>query len=116
MTLHVVMRAGLIAGQAASPSQDQGVELERPRIEDCETLFSTLDGRDLAVMGMQWRIEVFSVCELAGHRYMQLALLGESQFMLTLRVAPRAELQDLIPALLTWVTHPTSTGEILDVP
>ena len=102
-------------GQAA-PAQQQGVIVDHPVIQDPEALFAALDGRELAVLGKRWRVEVFSVCELGGRRYVQIALQGDTQYMLTLRIAPKAELRDLIPCLLTWVQHPSSTGEILDVP
>jgi hypothetical protein len=52
---------------------------------------------------------------LGGCRYVQLSLQGEQQYMLTLRVASGADIKQLVPRLLNWLAHPSSSGEILDV-
>lgn len=89
---------------------------ETPQASDsCETLFWALDGRDLAVLGKRWHIEVFSVVEMAGRRYMQLSLDGPLQYMLTLRLLPETSVRALVPAVLGWLTRPTSSGEVVDV-
>ena len=80
-----------------------------------EMLFDALDGRELIVLGRRWKVEVFSVCAMGGCRYVQLAMKGQQEYMLTLRVATSAEPRLLIPRLLTWLAHPTSSGEILEV-
>jgi hypothetical protein len=92
-------------------------EIVAPAIttSDPETVFSALDGRELIVLGRRWKTEVFSVCELGGCRYVQLSLQGEQQYMLTLRVASSADIKQLVPRLLSWLAHPSSSGEILDV-
>lgn len=114
MALHVVVRAGMMAGQVAV--SQNAVTPARPQIQTPEELFSAIDGRDLSILGRHWRVEVFSVSEIGGHRYVQLALRGGSDHMLTLRVMPDAEPYQLIPRLLTWLARPGLTGEIVDVP
>jgi hypothetical protein len=114
MPHYVVARAGTAPGLATSLPQ-QCAPIDQARIETCESLFNALDGRDVMVLGRRWRIEVFSVLELAGRRYVQLALHGPEQYMLTLRMRPGAESRQVIPTLLPWLAHPTSSGEILEV-
>lgn len=114
MAIYVVMRTGLAAGDAVA-NRDRIVPVKRPRRESCEALFWTLDGRDLVVLGKRWHVEVFSVVEMAGRRYMQLSLEGPTQYMLTLRLTPDTSVRRLIPTVLSWLTHPTASGEVIDV-
>lgn len=114
MALYVVMRSGLVTAEAMARTTATA-PAEQQQADSCETLFWALDGRDLAVLGKRWRVEVFSVVELAGRRYMQLSLDGPTHYMLTLRLAPEASVRGLIPAVLSWLTHPTTSGEVIDV-
>ncbi len=114
MALYVVMRPGVAAGGVASRDSTDAAN-ERTQTDSCETLFWALDGRDLVVLGKRWHIEVFSVVELAGRRYMQLSLDGPTHYMLTLRLSPEASVRRLIPTVLSWLTHPTASGEVIDV-
>jgi hypothetical protein len=114
MAMYVVTRSGLAAGNVVVPHESR-VTVDTPEPESCESLFWALDGRDLVVLGKRWHVEVFSVVELAGRRYLQLSLNGITHYMLTLRVAPDAPVRRLIPAVLTWLTHPTASGEVIDV-
>lgn len=113
MALYVVVRSSLATGDQVTRASERGA-LERPQPDSCETLFWALDGRDLVVLGKRWRVEVFSVVELAGRRYMQLSLDGSTHYMLTLRLAPETSVRRLIPAVLSWLTHPTTSGEVVD--
>jgi len=114
MSLYVVMRSGLETG--AAPARESSVDAPPMAAADnCESLFWALDGRDLVVLGRRWRVEVFSVVELAGRRYMQLSLEGPAQYMLTLRLAVSTSVRSLVPAVLSWLTHPTCSGEVVDV-
>ena len=114
MSLYVVMRSGLETGAAAVRESSADVT---PVVEadTCESLFWALDGRDLVVLGKRWRVEVFSVVQLAGRRYMQLSLEGPAQYMLTLRLAVGTSVRSLVPAVLSWLAHPTCSGEVIDV-
>jgi hypothetical protein len=114
MALYVVMRSGLTARDLTARAPER-TAVERQPPDSCETLFWALDGRDLVVLGKRWHVEVFSVVELAGRRYMQLSLDGPTHYMLTLRLAPDASVRRLIPVVLSWLTHPTASGEVVDV-
>ena len=114
MALYVVVRPGLGTGTAES-AQSACQPAVVPQPDSCETLFWALDGRDLVVLGRRWHVEVFSVVELAGRRYIQLSLAGLTDYMLTLRLTPATPVRHLIPAVLTWLTHPTASGEVIDV-
>ncbi len=114
MNLRVVWRTGMLAGPVASvPEESPAI---RGEIEGPKALFTALDGRELALRGCLWRVEVFSVSEISGRHYVQLAVRGESDHMLTLRVMPHAEIRQVILSLLAWLEHPGAVGEIVDVP
>lgn len=114
MALYVVTRSGQSARRRDTHAS------AAPRVagcatDTCETIFWALDGRDLVVRGRRWHVEVFSVVELAGRRYVQLSLSGPEACMLTLRLTPATPVRRLIPAVLTRLTRPTTSGEIIDV-
>jgi hypothetical protein len=115
MALYVVMRAGSVAGSLDTLPQRSLAVVPPAPVDTCETLFWALDGRDLTILGHRWRVEVFSAVELAGRRYMQLAIAGPQHYMLTLRLSTTTPAHRLIPAVLTWLTHPTGSGSILDI-
>lgn len=108
---HVAARPGFGPATAAPASR---IGVSEPDAGP-EALFGSLDGRELIVLGRHWKVEVFSVCAMGGCRYVQLALKGTQEYMLTLRVATGADQRLLIPRLLTWLAHPTSSGEILEI-
>lgn len=114
MSLYVVARPGLTAGSFSTPAQ-AAISLEPTQAESCESLFSALDGRDLVVLGRKWRVGVFSVVELAGRRYAQLSLEGTQQFLLTLRLTPATTARRVIPAVLAWLSHPTGSGDVIEI-
>jgi hypothetical protein len=101
--------AGSFTGTAAEPTAS------RPVVEHRDRVYWALDGRDVVVLGKRWHVEVFSVVEHAGHRYVQLALDGPQRYMLTLRVVPDTPVNRLIQALLGWLTHPTTSGDVINV-
>jgi hypothetical protein len=80
-----------------------------------EGLFSLLDGRQLVMRGRRWRAEVFSVAVAAGARYVQMALHGDQEYLVTLRILPNAETRHVIPHLLTWLSHPGQNGSVIEV-
>lgn len=115
MALYVVMRSGLAVAGVVAPSATTAPADEPVLSHSCESLFWALNGRDLVVLGKRWHVEVFSVVELAGRRYMQLSVDGPTHNMLTLRLAPGTSDRRLIPAVLSWLRRPTAAGEVLDV-
>lgn len=78
-------------------------------------LFVALDGRHVAGAGHRWRVEVFSVCDRRGRRWIQLALKGRPRYMLTLRLIAGAGLDHVMLALSSWIANPCDTNEILNV-
>ncbi len=114
MALYVVMRSGDGAGEMAAPAPTR-MSSDRQPSESCEALFWALDGRDLVVLGRRWHVEVFSVVALAGRRYVQLSLDGATHYMLTLRLKTDTSVRHLIPAVLSWLSHPTASGAVIDV-
>ena len=110
----MVLKSGVAEGFLAGvPAAEHAVE--RPAIETCERVYWALDGRDFVVLGKRWHVEVFSVVELAGRRYVQLSLDGPEQYMLTLRLLPETPVNRLISTILSWLAHPTASGEVRDV-
>ncbi len=83
------------------------------RFVEPERLFAALDGRHLTVLGRQWRVNIYSVCDRAGWRWIQLALEGDSSYMLTLKTAGHDGVRALVPALLLWLLHPSGSGGVL---
>jgi hypothetical protein len=114
MALHLAVRTG---PQPDSDMLPQG-KTNTPSGPDpeAEALFALLDGRELIVLGRHFRIDVFSVCEMGGCRYIQLSLHGSEEYMLTLRVASGADSSQVIPRLLNWLTRPSTSGEVLNLP
>jgi hypothetical protein len=110
MPPHLALRSGnkgTPSGPRAGSPESTGVS--------ADALFSLLDGRELIVLGRRFHLDVFSVCELGGCRYIQLSLRGTEEFMLTLRVATGVDLGHIVPRLITWLAHPSSSGEVLEI-
>jgi hypothetical protein len=78
-------------------------------------LFSALDGRELIAMGRRWTVEIFSICDQGSERWVQLALHGVTDYMLTFHLTPGNTARDLVPTLLSWLMHPTDTSEIISI-
>lgn len=81
-----------------------------------EELFRALDGRIIVVPAGAYRIEVFSVRDESGQRWVQLALKDDgSQRQLTLRLKPGDTAQHAIFTLSAWLTDPAGTPEVFNV-
>jgi hypothetical protein len=78
-------------------------------------LFSALDGRELIAMGRRWTVEIFSICDQGSERWVQLALHGVTDYMLTFHLTPGNTARDLVPTLLSWLMHPTDTSEVISI-
>jgi len=114
MELYVVRRAGPKADSVAVRTPASPA-VEQPAVDSCQSLFWALDGRHLVVLGKRWHVEVFSVVELAGRRFMQLSLDGPAHHMLTLRLTPQTPVRRLVPTVLLWLSHPESSAAVIDV-
>jgi hypothetical protein len=109
--LHLVDKPGSTTTRPAAAERTDAVAAD----DSADTIVSLLDGRQLIVRGTRWTIELFSVCCLGGSRYVQLCLRGPALYLLTLRIATDTDLGQMVPQLLAWLMHPTSTGEVLNI-
>ena len=72
-----------------------------------EELFIALDGRVVSVGRGRWRLEVFSVVDDDdGDRWVQLAMKGEPDYPLVLRLIPSTAADRAILALVRWLYDP----------
>jgi len=74
-----------------------------------------LDGRAVTISDRSWRLEVYSVIDCAGRRWVQLALEGDPHYMLTLNLAMGAGLQRVLLALASCMANPSEARGILNV-
>jgi hypothetical protein len=73
-----------------------------------EDLFVALDGRTVSVGRDRWRVEVFSVVDDEdGSRWVQLAIKGEPDYALTLRLFRSTAAERAIGAIIRWLYDPT---------
>jgi hypothetical protein len=91
------------------------VDRARRNFVEPRRLFAALDGRELLVSGRRWRIEVFSVRDLAGLRWIQLALKGKSRLTLALKLDPGAGVRRVVEAVTTQLTAPSQLGDMSNV-
>jgi len=94
-----------------SPFSGQGED----RVVRPERLREALDGRAVTVLGRSWRLEVYSVLDYAGRRWVQLALEGEPHYMLTLNLAVGAGAHRTLMALASCLANPSESFGILNV-
>jgi hypothetical protein len=81
-----------------------------------EELFVALDGRSLTADTDRFNIEVFSVHDEAGRRWVQLALAGEhSRRLLTVRLRPGDTAQHVFLILNSWLRDPSATEDVVNV-
>ena len=83
-------------------------------IVDPDELFAELDNLEVAAGGGQWRVEVFSISDHDGHRWIQLVVRGESEHMVTLRVLPGTRVEDALPSLSEWLVAGRDGSHIID--
>ena len=77
-----------------------------PAFVPAERLFSALDGRDLTIAGGRWRLEVYSVSDFQGHRWVQLALDGLKRCMVTVKLSPTDGVSRVLSGVTSWVRGP----------
>ena len=76
---------------------------------DMQGLFEALDGREVLSQGNRWRVEVFSISDQAEHRWIELAVRGRQEHLLTLRMPPQTGAQHTLSALISWLGDPWET-------
>ena len=80
-----------------------------------EALFEALEGRLVTVAGRNWTIEVFSISEDHEARWLQLALRGESEYTLMLRLGALQGAGHAVQILSSWLAWPVQNSNILNV-
>lgn len=104
-------RAPRLAGNAQIDADLLPFALRTPRRPALEPLvppdrlFSALDGRDLTLAGGRWHLEVYSVTDFCGQRWLQLALDGQGRSILTVKLSPTDRASRVLAAVATWVTR-----------
>jgi hypothetical protein len=84
-------------------------------ILSCEQLFEALDGRTISVFHRTWRINIYSICEEAGWRWLQIGLDGQPDYTVTVRTSPHDTLAETLHALSSWLARPSKTQRVLSV-
>ena len=74
---------------------------------DADQLFGALQGRDLTVSGRTWRVEVYSVRDVGGERWIQLALDGATRHTIALRLVAGGGLRPAVRVLSSWLSDPS---------
>ena len=88
----------------------------RPKTTD--GVFIALDGRDIDISGHHWAVEVYSVTDQPGGRWLQLGLKGDDhsqEHLLTLRLPAGSSVEVAARALSSWLIDPTHVTEIVHV-
>jgi hypothetical protein len=80
-----------------------------------EQLFEALDGQSVSSGGQRWLIEVYSVTELAGARWVQLGLHGEHERSMTLKLPQGGDEREAMEALAAQLAAPATLFEGLEV-
>jgi hypothetical protein len=91
-----------VMSRLAPPISDRLVRPDR--------LHAALHGRAVTVSGQSWRLEVYSIIDCAGRRWVQLALDGDPHYMLTLNLAIGAGAQLALMALVSCLANPSDAA------
>ena len=70
--------------------------------------FEALDGSAVRVGDDEWRLRVYGVIEAAGRRWVQLALDGRGQQVLTLKLDESQGPSQAVHVLSSWLSNPAS--------
>jgi hypothetical protein len=87
------------------------------RKRSADGVFSALDGSEIHASGHRWAVEVYSVTDQPGGRWLQLGLKddGRQDHLLTLRLPSGSGIEMASRALSSWLTDPTQVAEIVHV-
>ena len=69
-----------------------------------DELFATLDGCAMVTDGGTWRIEIQSIFDDGGYRWIQFALDGMPRYSLTFRIPTEEDARAAVLALSSWLT------------
>ena len=70
-----------------------------------DELFVELDGTDFVASGQTWHVEIYSVIDDQGFRWVQLGVTGPRSEMATLRLAKGASGEHALIALTGWLSQ-----------
>ena len=90
-------------------SSTRVAEPERAPLPDPEALFEALDGHALHGPHHSWQIRVYSILEERGWRWVQLALEGDPDCMVTMRTSLDDDGEETLRVLSAWMQNPTRT-------
>jgi hypothetical protein len=76
-------------------------------------LVRDLDGEVVAVESGAWRIALYGVRLVEGYQCVQLVLVGEPMFSLTLRLPCDTNDQEVLLLLSAWLEHPEDYGHLI---
>ena len=88
------------------------------RQKSADGVFSALDGRRISASGLHWAVEVYSVTDQPGGRWLQLGLRSEDHdqdHLLTLRLPAGSGVDVAASALSSWLVDPTHATRIVHV-
>ena len=89
--------------RASTPTRRDGQDPDDKRQGAQDRLFRGLDGRRVRAARSTWSIEVYGVHEDIGGRWVQLALVGATRYVLALRLDPQAAAAAALTALAEWL-------------
>lgn len=69
-------------------------------------LYAALDGQGVWCKSQQWRVEVLSVADRAGSRWVQLLLRGPKRLLLTLSLGRNDNASNILDGISTWLPDP----------
>src|SRR4051794_16434684 len=81
--------------------------------ETVEQLLHDLDGEVVAVGDEAWRIALCSVRPVEGHQWVQLVLVGEPMFRLTVRLPGHATERDVLLLVEGWLAQPEDYSDFI---
>jgi hypothetical protein len=68
-------------------------------------LYRDLDGKVVEVGGEEWRVDLYAVRMIEGRQWVQLQLVGESTFTMTLRLPWTADEIDVLLIVADWLAQ-----------
>jgi hypothetical protein len=72
-------------------------------------LFEALDGQEVVAQGDTWRVEVYSVCDVADTRWIQFSVSGPSWQMGSVQLTAGQGLGAALRAISSWLDDPAHT-------
>jgi hypothetical protein len=106
---------GAARAHIVMPAPSRANERARRRYVEPKRVFVALDGRELIVGGRRWRIEVFSVRDLAGLRWIQLALRGTYALTFALKLDAGAGARRAVMAVTSKLMSPAVFDDVPNV-